>query len=105
MGSGNFVDRDTMKDSDVSIVVSCRVANQTIYDHSLVKFQPVHNIKDASAQCLVEVYGDSFISASQEGGEFLAVLSVKAKNRSVVLRFRVAGCTCASHMSAYQQQS
>jgi hypothetical protein len=63
-------------------MVSCKVVNQTVYDHSLVKFQPITNIKDASPQSLVEVYGDCFISGWQEGGEFLAVISIKAKNRN-----------------------
>lgn len=62
-------------------MVSVKVVNQTIYDHSLIKFQPISNIKEASAQRLIEVYGDSFISGWQEGGEFLAVISIKAKNR------------------------
>jgi hypothetical protein len=62
-------------------MVSVKVVNQSIYDHSLTKFQPITNMKDASQQRLVEVYGDSFISGWQEGGEFLAVISIKAKNR------------------------
>lgn len=62
-------------------MVSVKVVNQTIYDHSLTKFQPITNIKEASPQRLIEVYGDSFISGWLEGGEFLAVINIKAKNR------------------------
>ncbi|VUC29191.1 unnamed protein product [Clonostachys rosea] len=80
-GSGNFVNTNKIKDSDVSIMVSVKVVNQTIYDYSLTKFQPVPNMKEASPQRLIEIYGDSFISGWQEGGEFLAVISIKAKNR------------------------
>lgn len=80
-GSGKFINTSKIKDSDVSIMVSVKVVNQTIYDHSLIKFQPITNIKEASSQRLIEVYGDSFISGWQEGGEFLAVISIKAKNR------------------------
>ncbi|CAM1503261.1 Fc.00g080370.m01.CDS01 [Cosmosporella sp. VM-42] len=80
-GSGSFINTNKIKDSDVSIMVSVKVVNQVSYDHSLTKFQPITNIKEASTQHLVEVYGDSYISGWQEGGEFLAVISIKAKNR------------------------
>ncbi|CAG9991062.1 unnamed protein product [Clonostachys byssicola] len=80
-GSGNFVNTNKIKDSDVSIMVSVKVVNQTIDDYSLTKFQPVPNMKEASPQRLIEIYGDSFISGWQEGGEFLAVISIEAKNR------------------------
>ncbi|CAI6100906.1 unnamed protein product [Clonostachys chloroleuca] len=75
------LDTNKIKDSDVSIMVSVKVVNQTIYDYSLTKFQPVPNMKEAWPQHLIEIYGDSFISGWQEGGEFLAVISIKAKNR------------------------
>ncbi|KAF5539433.1 hypothetical protein FMEXI_8922 [Fusarium mexicanum] len=80
-GTGKFINTNKIKDSDVNIMVSVKVVNQIIYDHYLTKFQPITNIKDASPQRLVEVYGDSYISGWQEGGEFLAVISIKAKNR------------------------
>jgi hypothetical protein len=79
--SGTFINTNKIKDSDVTIMVSVKVVNQTIYDHSLVQFQPIPNIKDVSSQRLVEIYGDCFISGWQEGGDFLAVISIKAKNR------------------------
>ncbi|KAM5344890.1 hypothetical protein ACJ41O_010752 [Fusarium nematophilum] len=81
-GSGTFINNNKIKDSDVSIMVSVKVVNQVIYDHSLTKFQPISTIKDTTPQRLVEVYGDSYISGWQEGGEFLAVISIKAKNRN-----------------------
>ncbi|KAF3082680.1 hypothetical protein TWF569_006884 [Orbilia oligospora] len=80
-GSGKFIDTNIIKDSDFSVMVSVKVVNQVIYDHSLTKFQPIPNIKDMTQRHLVEIYGDSFISGWQEGGEFLAVLSIKAKER------------------------
>ncbi|KAK6354951.1 hypothetical protein TWF696_004079 [Orbilia brochopaga] len=80
-GSGKFINTNKIKESDVSIMVSVKVVNQVIHDHALTKFQPISNIKDVSPQRLVQVYGDSYISGWQEGGEFLAVISIKAKNR------------------------
>ncbi|KAK6497177.1 hypothetical protein TWF506_004652 [Arthrobotrys conoides] len=81
-GSGKFIDTNKIKESDFSVMVSVKVVNQVIYDHALTKFQPIPNIKDISQKHLVEIYGDSFISGWQEGGEFLAVMSIKAKNRN-----------------------
>lgn len=81
-GRGSFVNTNKIKSSDVNIMVSVKVVNQVIYDHSLTQFQPIPNIKDISAQSLVQIYGDSFISGWQEGGEFLAVISITAKNRN-----------------------
>lgn len=62
-------------------MVSVKVVNQIIYDHSLTKFNSITKFKDDSQKRLVDIYGDSFISGWQEGGEFLAVISIKAKNR------------------------
>ncbi|KAJ4253320.1 hypothetical protein NW762_010475 [Fusarium torreyae] len=76
-----FINTNKIKDSDVSIMVSVKVVNQTICDHSLTRFQPIPGIKDALPQRLIEIYGDCFISGWQEGGEFLAIISIKAKNR------------------------
>ncbi|KAK6526632.1 hypothetical protein TWF694_005213 [Orbilia ellipsospora] len=80
-GSGKFINTNKIKDSDVSIMVSVKVVNQVIHDHSLTRFQPIPSLKDASPQELVQIYGDSYISGWQEGGEFLAIISIKAKNR------------------------
>ncbi|EWZ95760.1 hypothetical protein BFJ63_vAg6939 [Fusarium oxysporum f. sp. narcissi] len=80
-GSGKFINTNKIKESDVNIMVSVKVVNQIIYDHSLTKFNSITKFKDDSQKRLVDIYGDSFISGWQEGGEFLAVISIKAKNR------------------------
>jgi hypothetical protein len=82
-GSGKFINTTKIKESDVSIMVSVKVVNQIIYDHSLTKFNSITKFKDKDPppDRPVDVYGDSFISGWQEGGEFLAVISIKAKNR------------------------
>ncbi|SCO90002.1 uncharacterized protein FRV6_14130 [Fusarium oxysporum] len=68
-GSGKFINTNKIKESDVNIMVSVKVVNQIIYDHSLTKFNSITKFKDVSQKRL------------QEGGEFLAVISIKAKNR------------------------
>ena len=84
----------------MTFLISVKVVNQVIYDHSLVQFQPVDG---AGAESFTDVYGDCFISGKisvpqsvvqkfqyiypyflgyQEGGIFTAVISVKAKDES-----------------------
>ncbi|KAK3380773.1 hypothetical protein B0T24DRAFT_655980 [Lasiosphaeria ovina] len=77
-GKGDFINTSKVKESDASFMISVKVVNQVIYDHSLNKFDPIPDVKP---EHFASVYGDSFISGFQEGGEFIAVISVKAKDR------------------------
>ncbi|KAF2421480.1 hypothetical protein EJ08DRAFT_682947 [Tothia fuscella] len=78
-GKGDFINTSKIKESDVSFMISVKVINQVIYDHALTKFNPIAEIKESN---FADVYGDSFISGFQDGGEFTAVISVKARDRS-----------------------
>ncbi|KAF4462445.1 hypothetical protein FALBO_10745 [Fusarium albosuccineum] len=69
----------TIKNSDLTYMVSCKVVNQITMDQSLTKFSPIQTLKAAD---FPRVYGDSFISGFQEGGEFNAIISIRAKDRS-----------------------
>jgi hypothetical protein len=44
-------------------MISVKVVNQTIYDHSLLKFNPIPDLKAVN---FAEVYGDSFISGRSQ---------------------------------------
>ncbi|KAJ5715711.1 uncharacterized protein N7483_012892 [Penicillium malachiteum] len=77
-GKGDFLNTSKVKESDVSFMISVKVVNQVIQDHSLTKFSPISGLK---GQNFAEVYGDSFISGFQYGGEFTAVISVKASDK------------------------
>ncbi|KAF2738961.1 hypothetical protein EJ04DRAFT_583374 [Polyplosphaeria fusca] len=77
-GNGDFLNISKVKESDISFMITVKVINQIIYDHSLTKFQPISGLK---AQNFADVYGDCFISGWQEGGSFVAVISVKAKDQ------------------------
>ncbi|KAJ5748584.1 uncharacterized protein N7511_010280 [Penicillium nucicola] len=77
-GKGSFLNTSKVKESDVSFMISVKVVNQVIQDHSLTQFNPISGLK---GQNFTEVYGDSFISGFQYGGEFTAVISVKAKEK------------------------
>lgn len=60
-GKGDFLNTSKVKESDVSFMISVKVVNQVIQDHSLTKFNPISGLK---GQNFAEVYGDSFISGS-----------------------------------------
>jgi hypothetical protein len=68
-----------VKEADLSFLISVKVVNQVIHDHSLTKFVPIEGV---GSQRFLEVYGDSFINGYQQGGEFTAVISVTAKERN-----------------------
>ncbi|KAL6362825.1 hypothetical protein LRP88_04136 [Fusarium phalaenopsidis] len=78
-GSGDSLNVSKIKNADLTYMVSCKVVNQIITDQSLTKFSPVQGLKAAD---FPRGYGDSFISGFQEGGEFTAIISIRAKDRS-----------------------
>ncbi|KAG9495533.1 hypothetical protein J7337_013782 [Fusarium musae] len=75
-GKVGFLNTSKVKEADATFMISVKVVNQVIYDHSLINFQPIEGI---SAENFTEVYGDCFVSGYQEGGTFTAVISVKAR--------------------------
>ncbi|GJD00002.1 hypothetical protein ColKHC_08827 [Colletotrichum higginsianum] len=77
-GKGDFINISKVKESDISFLVSITVVNEVVEDYSLTKFD---HIADVKPEHFAEVYGDSFISGFQEGGEFTALISIKAKDR------------------------
>ncbi|KAJ0159045.1 hypothetical protein CTA2_10408 [Colletotrichum tanaceti] len=80
-GNGDFIHTAKIKDSDVSFLISVRVVNEVVEDQSLNKFDSDYNPDDVRPEHIADAYGDSFISGFQEGGEFTAVISIKAKYR------------------------
>ncbi|KAI9924691.1 hypothetical protein MW887_006543 [Aspergillus wentii] len=79
-GKGTFINSNKIKESDINFLISVKVINQTVTDNGLTKFTPIENL-DSSAE-FTRIYGDSFISGFQEGGEFNAVVSIKVKDRN-----------------------
>ncbi|KAH7146774.1 hypothetical protein B0J13DRAFT_621722 [Dactylonectria estremocensis] len=78
-GKVGFLNTSKVKEADVTFLISVKVVNQVIFDHSLIHFQPIDGV---GAENFTEVYGDCFVSGYQEGGTFTAVISVKAKNEN-----------------------
>lgn len=85
-GQGDFLNSDKIKSSTISFLISVKVVNQTITDRKLNKFWPVDGVVPGD---FTEVYGDSFISGFQEGGEFNALISIKKSDTSNIHNFGV----------------
>ncbi|KAE8323660.1 hypothetical protein BDV39DRAFT_208642 [Aspergillus sergii] len=78
-GKGSFINSNKIKDADINFLISVKVINQTVTDNALTEFAPIDNLP---AEKFTEVYGDTFISGFQEGGEFNAVISIKVKDKN-----------------------
>ncbi|GMF69850.1 unnamed protein product [Aspergillus oryzae] len=79
--NGSFINSNKIKDADINFLISVKVINQTVTDNALTEFAPIDNLP---AEKFTEVYGDTFISGFQEGGEFNAVISIKVKDKNQV---------------------
>lgn len=80
-GKGDVVNSEQIKDSDLSLMLSVKVVNQVITDHSLTKVSQFPGLKQGT---FADIYGDCFISGFEEGGEFTAIISIKVKDRTQV---------------------
>ena len=83
-GRGSFVDSDKFKQSDLNFYVSVKVANQTVNFKDALVYNPMRSI-DIDNKDFNKIYGDSFISGFQEGGEFNAIISMKVHNKAKLL--------------------
>jgi len=78
-GRGSFIDSDKFLNSDLNLYVSCKVVNQTINFKDPLEFNPLPDgVVDQDRW--LEVYGDCYISAFLEGGEFQALVSMKVQS-------------------------
>lgn len=63
----------------MNFYISVKVVNQTINFKDALQYNPLRSVNKDNFN---EVYGDSFISGFQEGGEFNAVVSMKILNKA-----------------------
>lgn len=90
--SGSFVDVESFQDSDINFMISVKVVNQ----HTNVKDQLMFVPLDADDQhppsdaVFTQTYGDSFISGFQEGGQFFAIVSIKALDSSQKMEIKAS---------------
>lgn len=89
-GSGSYVDAEVFQQSDINFLVVVKVINQTINIKDQLQFWPLD--KDTpiayDAKKFTDIYGDSFISGFQEGGQFSAIVSIKALDASKLMEIK-----------------
>ncbi|KAF2994068.1 hypothetical protein E8E13_002557 [Curvularia kusanoi] len=76
-GGGAFsVDEVKFAESDLNVVVSVKVVNETRQTRSGFGFKPL-DLKTMNSEIFHEIYGDSFVSGFMEGGELHGIVSIK----------------------------
>lgn len=80
-GNGNSIDEDKIKASDINLVVSVQVINQTTVLESSAKFKPMKDV-NPSSQAFNDAFGDCYISGFIEGGDFGSIISMRCLDRS-----------------------
>ncbi|XP_014562071.1 hypothetical protein COCVIDRAFT_22035 [Bipolaris victoriae FI3] len=79
--SGTYIDSDKFKASDFNFFIQVKVTNQTHMARDYTQFQ---KLKSFPLTRFTEIYGDSFISGWEEGGELNALISVKVNDKSKI---------------------
>ncbi|KAH7184520.1 uncharacterized protein B0J16DRAFT_397786 [Fusarium flagelliforme] len=80
-GNANTIDEDKIKASDVNLVVSVQVTNQTTTVKNDAEFKMVDGI-DLGTQGFKDAYGDCYISGFIEGGDFSSIISIRCLDQS-----------------------
>ena len=70
-----------IKESDINFIVKVTVINQTLDITDNATFNPIDGLDRSK---FTDIYGDTFISGFQEGGEFIGVVSIKVTDSSKV---------------------
>ena len=75
-----MLDTDQFKKSDINYLIYVKVTNHTgsTFAPENTKFNKLKGMKDSG---FAESFGDSFISGFLEGGELIAVVSIKVASR------------------------
>ena len=80
-GNGNSIDEDKIKASDINLVVSVQVVNQTTVVEDSAEFKSLQDVSPGS-QAFNEAFGDCYISGFINGGEFNSIISMRCLDRS-----------------------
>ncbi|KAK6525430.1 hypothetical protein TWF694_005568 [Orbilia ellipsospora] len=79
--NGSYVDSDKFKSSDINFHLQVKVTNQI---HDADNYNIFNVVPNIDATSFPEVYGDSFISGWEEGGELNAIISMKVTDKSKI---------------------
>ncbi|CAO2650018.1 Nn.00g013100.m01.CDS01 [Neocucurbitaria sp. VM-36] len=85
--SGTYIDSDKFKASDLNFFIQVKVTNQSYMARDYTKFQ---KLKEFPLTKFTEIYGDTFISGWEEGGELNALLSVEVKDKTKTSKIQAA---------------
>lgn len=85
--SGQFVDSDKFKSSDINFFLQVKVTNQI---HDAKTYNIFNKISSVTQADFPNVYGDTFISGWEEGGELNAILSVKVLDKSKIFQVKAS---------------
>lgn len=67
--------REQFKDAHINYLIHCKVTNPSTTLQENIRFQKIKNLPNEKFH---DVFGDTFISGFLEGGEFTALISLKA---------------------------
>jgi hypothetical protein len=76
--NGSYIDSDKFRHADINYFVQVKVTNQIQGPPDSLVFNPLLHYDSYTSQSFTDIYGDSFISGFVEGGEFDAIISIKA---------------------------
>ncbi|KAJ5946379.1 hypothetical protein N7454_003218 [Penicillium verhagenii] len=83
--NGSYVDSDKFKSSDINFHLQVKVTNQVVEPGNYCIFNKIPNI---AKERFNEIYGDSFISGWESGGELNAIISMKIADKSKVFEIK-----------------
>ncbi|KAK6536933.1 hypothetical protein TWF281_001140 [Arthrobotrys megalospora] len=81
LGGDSFIDVEKFKQADLNFYIRVRVTNQKIDVRDALQFNPEWIIVEHE---FTECFGDTFISGFIDGGEFNALLSIRALNKAKI---------------------
>jgi hypothetical protein len=80
-GGGNNIDEIKFAESDLNVVISVKVINQTRNLQDNIHFRGI-DVKDMDETKFHDIYGDAFISGFIHGGDLHGIISIKTIDSS-----------------------
>ncbi|KAH6697368.1 hypothetical protein F5X68DRAFT_238766 [Plectosphaerella plurivora] len=84
--NGSYVDSDKFKASDINFHLQVKVTNQV--QDAGKNYTIFNKIEDVTPEKFPQVYGDTFISGWEEGGELNAIISMKVSDKSKITEIK-----------------
>ncbi|KAJ5547188.1 hypothetical protein N7494_004773 [Penicillium frequentans] len=85
--NGSYVDSDKFKSSDINFHLQVKVTNQVVEPGNYCIFNKIPGIRQERFN---EIYGDTFISGWESGGELNAIISMRIADKSKVFQIKAS---------------